>query len=331
MGADRGPAVLVSGGAGYVGGHVVLALGGAGYRAVVLDDLSRGHRAGVPSGVELAVADAGDRRVVAALIARHGIEAAIHCADASGMDEPAARLADGAASSAAFVGACAEGGVRRLVLTSSAAVHGAGAGPASAYGAAKRGTEARVRAAFAPPARGHAVLRCFNVAGADPELRAGPRRGQGLVQAASEAALGLRAAVTVFGTDWETADGTCVRDWVHVGDVAAAHVAALRALERGAGGLTADCGTGRGHSVREVLAAVERAAGARLAVREGPRRPGDVASSVAAPERLARLPGWRARPGSLDAAVSSALTWTGALERPGGRSPGRQAGCGAAR
>ena len=314
-----GSAVLVSGGAGYVGSHVVLALAEAGFRAVVVDDLSRGHREAVPAGVELAVADAGDRRAVGALIARHAVAAAIHLADAAGVDEPAARIASGAASGAAFVEACAALGVRHLVLTSSAAAHGAGGGPASAYGAAKLATEGRVRAAFAAPGRGYAVLRCFNVAGADPALRAGPRRGRGLVQAACEAALGLREAITVFGTDWDTADGTCVRDYVHPCDVAAAHVAALRALERGAGELTADCGTGHGHSVREVLAVVERASGTSLAIREGRRRRGDIAAAVAAPERIGRLPGWRARQGSLDAAVSTALAWTEVLARPAGR------------
>ena len=202
--------------------------------------------------------------------------------------------------------ACAAGGVRRLVLASSAAAHGAGAGPASAYGTAKRATEERVRAAFAPPGRGHAVLRCFNVAGADPALRAGPRLGQGLVQAACEAALGLREDLTLHGTDWETADGTCVRDYVHASDVAAAHVAALGALERGARKLTADVGTGRGHSVREVLAAVGRASGngdrgARRAAAAGRRGVvGGGAGAVGAAVRLAGAP--RLRRGGLDRA-----------------------------
>ena len=167
------------------------------------------------------------------------------------------------------------------------------------------------------------MLRCFNVAGpirASRRAAGGPRAGAG---PACEAALGLRAAVTVFGTDRDTADGTCVRDWVHASDVAAAHVAALAALERGAGSLTADVGTGRGHSVREVLAAVERASGSAIEVREGPRRPGDVAVSVASPERIAHLPGWRARNGSLDAVVSTALAWTEALARTDGRSVAR--------
>ena len=308
MSGGRGTAVLVSGGAGYVGSHVVLALAGAGYRPVVLDDLSRGRRGAVPEGVELVEADAGDRDAVAALAETRGIRAAVHLAGAPGVDGPAEAAFRDVRMSRAFVDACASGGVRRLVLTSSAAVYGAGAGPASAYGAAKLAAEEAARGAFPGAGRSHAVLRCFNVAGADPALRAGPGRGQGLVQLACEAALGLREGLTVNGTDWETPDGTCVRDWVHVRDAAAAHVAALGALEGGAASLTAEVGTGRGHSVHAVLAAVERASGARLSARDGPRRPGDVAVSVAAAERIARLPGWRARHG-LDAAVTDALAW----------------------
>ena len=299
--------VLVSGGAGYVGSHVAAALGAAGYRVVVLDDLSGGRRDAVPAGVEFIEADAGDRDAVRALVEKRGIAAAMHLAGAPGVDAPADTAWRDAAMSRAFAEACAAGGARRLVLTSSAAVHGAGAGPVSAYGAAKLAAEEAVRAAFAGPGRSHAVLRCFNLIGTDPEGRAGA--GKGLVAAACEAALGMRADITVFGTDWQTADGTCVRDWVHVLDAGAAHVAALRALERGSGSLTADIGTGRGHSVHEALAAVERASGVLLAVREGPRRPGDVAVSVAAPERNGRLPGWRSRSDGLEAAAADALAW----------------------
>ena len=341
MSGRTGSTVLVSGGAGYVGSHVVLALREAGYAVAVVDDLSTGHRDAVPRDAVLVEADAGDRRTVGAIVARHGIEAAIHLAGAVGVDEPAERARRSGAMSAAFVEACAEAGVRRFVLTSSAAVYGSDGAPASAYGAGKRRAERLVRAAFGGPRRSHAVLRCFNVAGADPQGRAGPRRGAaaGLVQAACEAALGLREAVTVFGTDHDTADGTGVRDYVHPSDVAAAHVAALRALERGSGSFTADCGSGRGHSVREVLAAVERETGAGLPVRTGPRRRGDVAVSVAEPERIGRLPGWRARHGDLGVIVSSALAWTqaragrdgnggsrprGAAADPDARAPARQ-------
>ena len=307
MSGGSGTAVLVSGGAGYVGSHVAAALAGAGYRPVVLDDLSGGRRGAVPRGVEFVEGDAGDRDAVAALAERRGIRAAVHLAGAPGVDGPADSAWRDATMSRAFVDACAAGGVRRLVLTSSAAVYGAGSGPVGAYGAAKLAAEHAAWEAFAGPGRSAAVLRCFNLAGADPEGRAGP--GTGLVAAACAAALGLREEITVFGTDWDTADGTCVRDWVHVCDAAAAHVAALQALQRGSPGLTADVGSGRGHSVREVLAAVERAAGTAPVVREGARRPGDVAVSVAAAERIARLPGWRGRRHGLDATVATALAW----------------------
>ena len=316
MSGGRATAVLVSGGAGYVGSHVAAALAAAGYRVAVLDDLSGGRRDAVPSGVEFIEADAGDGDAVRALAKRRGIRAAVHLAGSPGVDGPADTAWRDAEMSRAFAEACASGGVRRMVLTSSAAVYGAGAGPVGAYGAAKRAAEEAVRNTFTGRGRSHAVLRCFNLAGADPEGRAGP--GRGLVAAACEAALGLREDITLFGTRWPTADRSCVRDWVHVLDAAAAHVAALRALEGGAESLTADVGTGRGRSVREALAAVERASGTALRVREGPKRRGDVAVSVAAPERIARLPGWRARGHGLEAAVADALAWLGA-EMQGGR------------
>ena len=323
-------AVLVSGGAGYVGSHVAAALAGAGYRVAVLDDLSGGRREAAPPGAAFVEGDAGDRGAVAALVDKCGIRAAVHLAGAPGVDGPAEAARRDAAMSEAFVEACAAGGVRRMVLTSSAAVYGAGAGPASAYGTAKLAAEEAVRGAFPGAGRSAAVLRCFNLAGADPGCGAGP--GRGLVAAACEAALGLRDGLVLFGADWETADGTCVRDWVHVRDAAAAHVEALRALERGAASLTADVGTGRGRSVREALAAVERAAGTRLAVRAGPRRPGDVAVSVASAERIARLPGWRARPRGLESAVASALAWMRAeMHGAGGRATADRAAGGARR
>lgn len=317
--------MLVSGGAGYVGSSVAAALVQAGRRVVVLDDLSGGRREAVPAGAAFARADAGDRCAVAALVRTHGVSAALHLAGAPGVDGPDHAAWRDAAMSGAFAGACAAAGVRRLVLTSSAAVHGAGAAPVSAYGAAKLAAEDAVRAAFSGPRQGHAVLRCFNVAGADPALPAGP--GRGLVRVACEAALRPGECVTLFGADWDTADGTCVRDYVHVTDVAAAHVAALRALEDGAAALTADIGTGKGYSVREVLAAVERVTGRVVTAYPGPRRPGDVAVSVAAPERIAALPGWRPRDGALETAVATTLAWLRA--RPDGGHACTAAGPGA--
>ena len=322
MTAGEKPAVLVSGGAGYVGSHVALALVEAGYRTVVVDDLSTGRRDTVPPEAVLLEADVGDGAAMRAVVERYGIGAALHLAATAAAD-PSARAAErDLAASAAFATACAAGGVERFVLTSSAAVYGAGTdAPASAYAAGKLETERRVRAAFAASGRGAIVLRCFNVAGADPAGRTGPRPGAGLVAAACEAALGLRERMTVFGTDYETGDGTCVRDYVHATDVASAHVAALGALERGVGGLTLDCGTGRGRSVREVLAAVGRRAGRAFPVGNGPRRRGDVTMSVARPAAIRDALGWRARHSALDTVVATALAWTARRAGPAPRPP----------
>lgn len=196
----------------------------------------------------------------------------------------------------------------------------------NAYGAGKAHTERDLRAAFTARGLGYAVLRCFNAAGADPAGRAGPRRhsGEGLVEAACKAALELRPHVPVFGTDYDTPDGTCVRDYVHPADIAAAHVAALRALERGTHRLTLDCGCGRGWSVRQVLAAVERSAGTPIAVREAPRRRGDGAVSVAHTQAIRHALGWRPRYSELDVMVSTALAWISSLAD--GRAHGKRHG-----
>ena len=288
---DRGPgAVLVTGGAGYVGSHIVLALRDAGYPVAVLDDLSTGDRNAVPAGVALIRADAGDAEAIRGAVERHGVAAAVHAAaDLADTPDAAARNRGVCTS---FVRACAGSGVRRLVLTSSAAVYGEGprgpivesrpAAPTRPYGAGKLAGEAAAREAFGAPGYGYVILRCFNVAGADPAGRAGPRAGKALVEAACEAALGLRDPIAIFGTDYRTRDGTCVRDYVHAADVAAAHVAALGALERGLGAATLNCGSGRGHSVREVLAEVAVRAGAASGARTGPRRHGDAPVSIAA-------------------------------------------------
>ena len=315
--------VLVTGGAGYVGSHIVLALRDAGYRVVVLDDLSTGDRGAVPVGVALIQADAGDDEAVRGAIERYGVAAAVHAA--ADLGDTARAAARNRAVSAAFVAACAGAGVRRLVLTSSAAVYGEGPNgpidesrvPAAErpYGAGKLASETAVRAGFGTPGFGYVILRCFNVAGADRAGRAGPGAGTALVNAACEAALGLRGPVTVYGTDYPTRDGTCVRDYVHAWDVAAAHAAALGALERGLGAATLNCGSARGHTVREVLAEVAACAGVAPCARAGPRRPGDAAVSIAAIGWAAQTLGWRPRQGGLRTIVRSNLAWTRSLHR----------------
>ena len=319
-------AVLVSGGAGYVGSHIVLALCDAGYRVAVVDDLSAGDRDAVPAAVPLVRADAADTGAVRAAIERYGVGAAVHAAAA--LDDTPAAAARNRRTCAGFVRACAGAGVRRLVLTSSAAVYGTGPecaiaesrapAPRRPYGIGKLACEAAVREGFGAPGSGYAILRCFNVAGADPAGRAGPRGGAALVEAACAAALGARGRLRIFGTDYPTRDGTCVRDYVHVADVARAHAAALGALERGLGAATLNCGSGRGHSVREVLAEVAARAGAAPAAEDGPRRPGDAAVSIAATGLAGEVLGWRPRHGGLGAIVGSGLAWTRRLHGRGG-------------
>ena len=327
-GTARAPApgaVLVTGGAGYVGSHIVLALCDAGYRVAVVDDLSTGSRNAVPAGVPMVRADAGDAGTVRAAIERYGVVAAVHAAAALD-DTPEAALGNRRMCEG-FVRACASAGVRRLVLTSSAAVYGAGpAGavaesrapaPGRPYGIGKLACEEAVRERFGAPGSGYAILRCFNVAGADAAGRAGPRGGRSLVEAACASALGARGGLTVFGTDYPTRDGTCIRDYVHAADVAGAHVAAVRALERGLGAATLNCGSGRGHSVREVLAEVALGAGAAPAAEDGPRRPGDTPVSIAATGLAGAVLGWRPRHGGLGAIVHSQLAWARRLHGRG--------------
>ena len=324
-GRSRGSgAVLVTGGAGYVGSHIVLALRDAGYPVAVVDDLSTGDRDAVPAGVPLVRADAACGDAIRGAIARYGVTAAVHAAAA--LDDTPEAATRNRRMCASFVRACAGSGVRRLVLTSSAAVYGAGPAsaiaesrapaPARPYGVGKLACEAAVREGFGAPGFGYVILRCFNVAGADAAGRAGPRAGKALVKVACETALGVRGRLTIFGTDYPTRDGTCVRDYVHAADVAAAHAAALGVLERGLVAATLNCGSGQGHSVREVLAEVAVRAGAALPADAGPRRPGDAPVSIAAIGLAGDMLGWRPRHGGLDVIVRSNLAWTRSLHRP---------------
>ena len=243
-------AVLVTGGAGYVGSHVVLALREAGYRVVVLDNLSTGRRAAVPDDVPFVEGDAGDGATAGAVIAGHGIASVLHLAAsidvAESLADPLKYDRNNRRASAGLVRACVAGGVERFLFASSAAVYGmpgaapvredAPAAPVNPYGRSKLATERLLRRTATRHGMRYAVLRIFNVAGADPLGRAGQcgRNGTHLLKVACEAAAGFRDGVTVHGADYPTPDGTCVRDYIHVSDLAAIHVAALRGLENGA-------------------------------------------------------------------------------------------------
>ena len=323
MGPQR--SLLITGGAGYVGSHAVLAFREAGYRVVVLDDLSTGRRDAVAPHARFVAGDAGDAATVAAVLAAHRIGAVVHLAGSTSVAEsflhPDRYERNNARASANLIGACAAGGVRRLLFASSAAVYGAPAAvpvaedvpaaPVSPYGRSKLATERRLAEAAAAHGLGYAALRYFNVAGADPLGRAGrsPCGATHLLGAAAEAAAGTRAGVTVFGTDYDTADGTCVRDYIHVSDVAAIHVAALRALERGGPSLVLNCGTGRGVSVREAIRTVQAEAGVAFDVRDGPRRAGDAPAVVADTARLRAALRWSPRHDDFRAMVRTALAW----------------------
>ncbi|GAA0571369.1 UDP-glucose 4-epimerase GalE [Craurococcus roseus] len=319
--------VLVTGGAGYIGSHAVLALLDAGIAPVVLDDLSTGLREAVPPGVPFVQGSTGDAALLAGLFRRHRVSAVLHFAASLVVPESVARPLDywrnNVANTLVLAQACVEAGVRRLVFSSTAAVYGsppsplvdedAPCAPINPYGASKLAAERALADAAAAHGLSVVALRYFNVAGADPAGRAGQRRpgATHLIKVACEAALGKRPAVEVFGTDYPTPDGTGVRDYIHVTDLARAHVEALRHLMMGGGPLTLNCGYGRGHSVLEVLRAVERASGRPVPAHFAPRRPGDPPALIARADRAREALGWRPAFDDLDRIVASALTWEG--------------------
>jgi UDP-glucose 4-epimerase len=325
-------AVLVTGGAGYIGSQAVLALRDAGFSPVVLDDLSTGMREAVPAGVPLVVGDVADAGLVERTLRAHRAEAAMHFAASlvvpESMERPLAYWRNNLAGTLGLVEGCVAAGVRRLVFSSTAAVYGipdrlpvredAPCMPINPYGASKLAAERLIGDAAAAHDMSFVALRYFNVAGADPAGRTGRRRpgATHLIAVACDAALGRRDAVTVYGADYDTPDGTGVRDYVHVADLASAHVQALRHLLGGGGSLTLNCGYGHGHSVMAVLRAVERAAGHPVAYRIAPRRPGDAPAVIAVADGVRALLGWQPVHDDLDRIVGDALAWEGRMAGP---------------
>jgi UDP-glucose 4-epimerase len=318
-------AVLVTGGAGYIGSHTVHALADAGERVVVLDNLSTGFATALPAPLLPIVGDAGDQTLVAELIEVHKVEAIIHFAGSTivpeSMKNPLGYYGNNTANSRALIEAAVRGGVRHFIFSSTAAVYGNPARvpvaendptlPLSPYGWSKLMTEVMLRDTSAAHGLTHVALRYFNVAGADPQLRTGLSTpgATHLIKVAVEAALGRRAQIDVYGTDYPTPDGTCIRDFIHVSDLARAHLAALNYLRAGGASTTLNCGYGRGYSIREVLDAVRRAVGHSFPVSFGERRPGDIVVSVAAANRIRELLDWTPELDDLDAIVGHALAW----------------------
>jgi UDP-glucose-4-epimerase GalE len=317
--------LLVTGGAGYVGSHALLALRGAGHTAVVLDDLRAGHAALV-GDAPLARCDVGDPAAVRRVLAEHGpFDGVLHFAAflsvAESVAHPARYYRNNAGGSACLLEAAIEHGVRAFVLSSTCAVYGspprvpidetAPLAPINPYGASKAMVERMLADAAAAHGLRWAALRYFNACGADPEGRSGECHDPEihLIPSALEAAAGLRERFSLFGTDYPTRDGTCIRDYVHVTDLADAHVRAVDALLAGRSLGARNLGTGRGYSNREVIAAVERVTGRELAVTEAVRRPGDPPELVADASLAARELAWRPLHSDLDTIVATAWAW----------------------
>lgn len=320
------PSVLVTGGAGYIGSHAVLALKDAGWRVAVIDDLSNGSRSVVPDGVPFFQGSIAERVLVDSIIDELGIGAIMHFAGSivvpESVEKPLKYYANNTLASHSLISAAVDAGVGHILFSSTAAVYGAPERvpileedpklPINPYGASKLMTERMLEDASAACRFNYGALRYFNVAGADPQGRAG-QIGKGsthLIKVAVEAALGKRDHVAVYGNDYPTTDGTCIRDYIHVSDLAAAHVAALEWLTRHPrDNLVINCGYGKGLSVLEVLDAVDRVNGTPVKrVIEG-RRAGDPPALIAGNERLLGTLDWRPFHALIDRIVSDALAW----------------------
>ncbi len=317
--------ILVTGGAGYIGSHMVLALADAGERVVVLDNLSTGFRWAIDRRATLVEGDTGDDALVARLLKEHAVEAIIHFAGSivvpESVTDPLGYYLNNTVKSRGLIAAAVAAGIDKFIFSSTAAVYGnpavtpvpedAALSPVSPYGSSKLMTEIMLAdTARAHPLR-YVALRYFNVAGADPAGRSGQStpRATHLIKIACETALGKRPYMEVFGTDYPTPDGTCIRDYIHVTDLAEAHVAALAHLSRGGASSVLNCGYSKGYTVLQVIDAVKRVSGVDFEVRLSPRRPGDPASIVAASDRIRAELGWQPAHDDLDKIVTEALAW----------------------
>jgi UDP-glucose 4-epimerase len=317
--------ILVTGGAGYIGSHMVHELVDANEGVVVLDNLSTGFDWAVAKGVPLIVGDTGDQNLVAQIIREHKINSIIHFAAwlvvPDSVKDPLGYYKNNAVNSRALIETAVKNGVRQFIFSSTCAVYGNPAqvavtedtppAPISPYGWSKLMTEIMLRDVGTAHGLRHVILRYFNVAGADPNCRTGQstKNATQLIKVAVETALGLRSKLDIYGTDYPTPDGTCIRDYIHVTDLVRAHLDALRYLRAGGASLTLNCGYGHGFSVREVVETVKRISGIDFKIEVAPRRPGDPAQIVAASERTRTVLGWKPQYDDLATIVADALAW----------------------
>jgi UDP-glucose 4-epimerase len=328
------PSVLVTGGAGYIGSHAALALNDAGWEVAVIDDLSTGSREHVPDGVRFFEGSVADRALVDRILREQQIGAIMHFAGSivvpESVEKPLDYYRNNTVATHELISAAVAAGVRHILFSSTAAVYGAAervpigeedaTQPINPYGASKLMTERMLEDAAAAYPFNYGALRYFNVAGADPAGRSG-QAGPGsthLIKVAVEAAVGKRPFVAVYGTDYPTPDGSCIRDYIHVSDLAAAHLAALEWLIANPHeNLVLNCGYGRGLSVLEVLDAVDRANGAPIARRIEGRRAGDAPALVAGNARILTTLDWQPERNDIDTIVEDALAWERKLSARG--------------
>jgi UDP-glucose 4-epimerase len=319
-----GKTILVTGGAGYIGSHVVAQLGEAGEKVVVLDDLSTGFKQAVLYG-DLVVGNTGDPKVLDKLFKSHDIDTVMHFAAHTVVPEsvadPLKYYRNNTCASRTLLEHALKAGVRHVVFSSTAAVYGIPSegeaseetptAPINAYGTSKLMTEWMLRDVAAVNPLRYVALRYFNVAGSDPQGRIGQATPKAtlLTKVACEVVVGKREHVSIFGTDYPTPDGTGVRDYIHVEDLADAHLKALTYLRGGGESTTLNCGYGRGYSVRQLITMVERVAGHAISKREAPRRAGDPPTLVARASRIRSTLGWRPQHDDLQKIVETSLAW----------------------
>jgi UDP-glucose 4-epimerase len=322
--------VLVTGGAGYIGSHMVLALLDAGEKVVVVDNLSTGFWWALPQEVPLVVGDMGDQALIAKTVRDHEVDAIAHFAAKivvpDSVADPLGYYLNNTVKSRALIEAAVENGVKHFIFSSTAAVYGEPTtipvpedlplNPMSPYGRSKLMTEWMLQDTAQAHGLGYVILRYFNVAGADPKGRSGQSTANAthLIKVAAQTALGDRPQIEVFGTDYQTRDGSCIRDYIQVSDLADAHVVALRHLRAGGESLTLNCGYGDGYSVLEVIDVVKKVSGADFPVKLSGRRAGDPAAIVAKADRIRAKLGWTPKHNNLEQIVGQALNWERALK-----------------